>query len=121
MTIAQFDAIVEDAISEVPEPLRQYLDTVLIGTLPNPTPRQRAWLGPDETVYGLYEGHAIPQRLHVDASLLPPSTITLFRIPLRRDFPGEAELIREIRRTLFHELAHHFGIDDDSLEAWGVY
>ena len=123
MTIDAFEAVVEEAVRAVPAHLQPYLETVQVVTdsVPNPGQRRRMRLRDSGGLYGLYEGWTVPQRLHPDSSGLGPSVVTIFRIPLRRDFPDEAELIREIRHTVWHELAHHFGISDDALEAWGMY
>lgn len=125
MTIREFEEEAARAVEAVPAALREYLDSVQIVTAPLPDagqqrrmrlrPRHRA------SLYGLYEGWTVPQRLSGNDSGLGPSVITLFRIPLRRDFPREDDLRREIRHTLWHELAHHFGIGDAQLREWGVY
>ncbi len=122
-TIAGFDAVVAAAIADVPDHLAPYLATVQITTAPVPDAGQRRRTGLRGTggLYGLYEGWTVAQRLVGDTTGMAPSVITVFRIPLRRDFPEPAELVRQIRRTVFHELAHHFGIDDDALRAWGAY
>ena len=116
MTIQQFEEICAGAIDDVPEDLRGYLDTVQVVTeaLPTLSQRRRIRLRGDK-------GYPVSDRLTKGDSGLTPSIVTIFRIPLRRDFPDEDELRRQIRRTVFHELAHHFGIDDDQLEAWGAY
>ena len=54
----------------------------------------------------------------LDAPLVP-DRITLFRLPLAAACANEDELVEEIRGTLVHEFAHHFGIDDDRLEELG--
>lgn len=123
MTIAEFEEIVADAVDDVPEDLKPYLASVDVRTAPLPSlgQRRRMRLRSDEALYGLYEGVTVPDRLTHGDSGQTPSVVTVFRVPLRQDFTDEAELKRQIRRTVFHELAHHFGIDDDALEAWGVY
>jgi predicted Zn-dependent protease with MMP-like domain len=66
-------------------------------------------------LYGLYQG--VPRtRWGVD-NVPIPSKITLFRGPLTRANPGSARLARAVEDTLLHEIAHHFGIDDDRLRA----
>jgi predicted Zn-dependent protease with MMP-like domain len=122
-SIADFDDAVAEALGEVPEHLRAYLDTVQVVTAPVPDAGQRRRMGVRGTggLYGLYEGWPVPDRLVGDSTGMTPSVIAVFRIPLRRDYPDPAELRRQIRRTVFHELAHHFGIDDDALRAWGAY
>jgi predicted Zn-dependent protease with MMP-like domain len=125
MDTGAFERMVADALDGVPEPFRRYLDTVEVIVEPEPSPRQRRTMGlrPRDTLYGLYEGMTVPQRLSVaggvDGAL--PSVVTVFRRPLAADFPDEEDLRREIRRTVFHELAHHFGIEDARLEELGAY
>jgi predicted Zn-dependent protease with MMP-like domain len=74
-------------------------------------------LGPDETMYGLYEG--TPRTEWAADWVIAPNKITLFRLPLEEDFPDALELEEEVRVTVIHELAHHLGIDDDRLEELG--
>jgi predicted Zn-dependent protease with MMP-like domain len=75
-------------------------------------------MGPDETLYGLYEG--VPGVVYGADWTVLPNKISLFRLPLEQDFPDPAELAREVRRTVVHELAHHAGIDDALLERYGL-
>ena len=121
-----FERMVMEALASVPEPSRRYLDTVQVVVEPEPTIRQRRAMGlrRRDTLYGLYEGLTVPERLSSGAggsAVVLPSVVTLFRRSLAGDFPDEEELRREVRRTLFHELAHHFGIEDDRLEELGAY
>ena len=123
MDTESFERMVAEALAEVPEPFARHLDTVQVVIEREPTRRQRRGMGlrPRDTLYGLYDGVPVPQRLAGQDSGTPPSVITLFRRPLAADFPGEDVLRSEVRRTLLHELAHHFGIDDDRLEELGAY
>ncbi len=122
---AAFEQMVADALDAVPEPFRRYLDTVHVTTLPVPSLRQRRALRlrPRDVLYGLYEGVSVPERLAQGGgeTPTPPSLVTVFRRPLAHDFPNEEKLRAEIRRTVLHELAHHFGIDDERLEELGAY
>lgn len=126
MDTAAFERMVGEALDSVPEPFRRFLDTVEVTVEAEPTPRQRRTMGlrPRDTLYGLYEGVPVPHRLSSGAGgsgPILPSVVTLFRRPLAADFPDADALRREIRRTLFHELAHHFGIEDDRLHELGAY
>lgn len=78
-----------------------------------PRDRRRLSLG-NTTLYGLYEGVPLTQR---DASYdrVLPDRITLYWGPLLRDFTEDAELEKEVRNTLYHEIAHYFGMDEDDL------
>ena len=125
MDKAEFRACVQESLDAVPEPFRQYLDTVdvVILAAPTRTMRREMRLKPREVLYGLYDGVTVPERLRQagGASGILPSLIYLFRRAHLKDYPDPDELKAEIRRTLFHELAHHFGIDDDRLEELGAY
>jgi predicted Zn-dependent protease with MMP-like domain len=116
----RFEAIVQRAIDDIPQPFRVALDEVAIVIADDPSPEQmgQKGLGPDDTLYGLYEG--VPRtEWGADWAALP-NKITIFRLPLEDDFADPAELQDEIRLTVIHELAHHLGIDDDRLEELGV-
>jgi predicted Zn-dependent protease with MMP-like domain len=67
---------------------------------------------------GLYEG--IPQIERDGAGLALPDRIVLYRLPLERSFPDEAERKEQIRITLLHEIGHHFGLDEARLDQIGL-
>lgn len=71
----------------------------------------------DPDLYGLFDGVPLPERGD-DAGLLP-NRIAVYRHPLVEDFPDAAELEREIRVTVLHELGHYFGLDEDRLAELG--
>lgn len=74
---------------------------------------------PDEPdLYGLYEGVPLPERSGSDSGTLP-DRIAIYRRPLEEDFEDPAELEREIRVTVLHELAHYFGFDERRIEELG--
>jgi predicted Zn-dependent protease with MMP-like domain len=101
-------------------PFRAALGEVAIVIADDPSPQQRKdnALGPDDTLYGLYEG--VP-RTEWGADWAPvPNKITIFRLPLEDDFADPDDLEDEIRLTVIHELAHHLGIDDERLGELGV-
>jgi predicted Zn-dependent protease with MMP-like domain len=71
---------------------------------------------------GLYEGVPLTERTH-HYGMVPPDKITIFRGPiLRVCAPGDEAAIRaQVRRTVLHEVAHHFGISDERLHEIGAY
>jgi predicted Zn-dependent protease with MMP-like domain len=115
-----FYELVEQALEGLPPELSKLLDNVAI--VVDDWPEYSTPLvpdDPDDTLYGLYEGVPLTERGAGYSGILPDK-ITIFRGPLERDFPRE-KLEEQIRITVVHEIAHHFGFDDDRLEelGWG--
>jgi len=101
-------------------PFRAALEDVAIVIEDEPSPDQRRDndLGPDDTLYGLYEG--VPRTEWGADWVAVPNKISLFRLPLEEDFPDPDDLADEVQITVIHELAHHLGIDDARLDELGV-
>jgi predicted Zn-dependent protease with MMP-like domain len=111
---------VSEVLAGIPMPFAAALDelAVVIEDEPSLDQLRENELGPDETLYGLYEGVA---RTEYGADWITvPNRIALFRLPLEEDFPDPDDLADEVRITVIHELAHHLGIDDDRLHDLGV-
>lgn len=72
--------------------------------------------GPEE-LFGLYEGTPLTER--TSYSLQLPDKITIFRGPLQRSFPSQADQAVQVRITVVHELAHHLGIGEERLAELG--
>jgi len=107
-----FDEVIDDVIDDLPEAFLERLASVAIVVEDEATPEQLALVGA-HGLFGLYQG--VPRtRFGVDNVPLP-SKITLFRGPLTRAHRDPERLTRAIEDTLLHEIAHHFGIDDDRL------
>ena len=115
-----FYKLVERALEGLPLELSELLDNVAIVVDEWPNYSTPLVTGDtDDTLYGLYEGVPLTERGAGYHGMLPDK-ITIFRGPLERDF-RRAELEEQIRITVVHEIAHHFGIDEDRLEelGWG--
>jgi predicted Zn-dependent protease with MMP-like domain len=111
---------VERALEGLPPELSSLLDNVAIVVEDWPdysTPLVSG--GPEETLYGLYEGVPLTERGAGYYGFLPDK-ITIFRGPLERDFATQ-ELEEQVRITVVHEIAHYFGFDEERLEelGWG--
>jgi len=115
-----FDELVDEALATIPMPFAAALDEVAIVIADEPSAEQRREneLGPDDTLYGLYEG--VPRIEWAADWAAVPNRITLFRLPLEEDFPDPEDLADEVWVTVVHELAHHLGIEDDRLHELGV-
>lgn len=106
----QFEQLVTEALDDsLPDEIGRLLDNVVILVEDE---------HPDEQLYGLYEG--IPQTERDDyGGLVLPDRITLYRRTLCEDSDNLQRLEDEVRVTVVHELAHHFGIDDERLHELG--
>ncbi len=117
-----FERLVAEAIEAIPERFRTKLRNVAIVIEDEPTEEQlrECEVPEDESMYAYYAGVALPERY--DGEPIVPDRIILFRALLLEDFGHDPkELRREIAATIRHEIAHHFGIDDDRLEELGRY
>ncbi len=72
----------------------------------------------EEDLLGLYEGIPLTERGDSYAGVLP-DRITIYRLPILAMCDTVFDVIDEVRITVVHEVAHHFGIDDDALHEWG--
>lgn len=117
---AAFERLVDRALAGIPAPYDEALREVAILIEDEPSSEQlrENGLGPDDGLYGLYEG--VPRTEYAADFAAIPNRITLFRLPLEEDFPDSDELEDEVRMTVLHELAHHLGIDDDRLDELGA-
>jgi predicted Zn-dependent protease with MMP-like domain len=116
----RFERLVARALAAIPSPFRDALHevAVVIEDEPSADQRRENELGPDDVLYGLYEG--VPRTEWGADSVPVPNKITLFRLVLEDDFPDPDDLADEVRITVVHELAHHLGIDDERLDELGL-
>ncbi|HEX4685557.1 MAG TPA: metallopeptidase family protein [Nocardioides sp.] len=105
-----FEALVERALDEIPEAIAGLVDNVVVLVEDDPPPD-------DPDLLGLYDGVSLTER-GIDHTGLP-DRITIFRRPLLDMCVDEDELVAEVRITVVHEIAHHFGIDDARLHDLG--
>lgn len=117
----RFAVLVEEAVAAIPEEFRRYLANVAICIEDWPSDAQLESVGLDpelDTLFGLYEGTALPDRPHDHGNALP-DRITIFRGPLLEEFTSERAIRREIEITVVHEIAHFFGLDDEQVRRLG--
>lgn len=121
MERARFISLIRQALRDVPPPFKEQLRKVdiVVKRRPSRADLTDADLAPDESMYGFYRGIPLTER-NGGYGMVAPDVIDIYQEPLEEDFPDERELVREIRATVLHELAHFFGIDDDRLEELGL-
>ncbi|EIU06816.1 hypothetical protein MA5S0421_4775 [Mycobacteroides abscessus 5S-0421] len=102
----RFEELVSDALDAIPPQLAAAIDNVVV-LVQDHHPE-------DPELLGLYEGVALTERDSFYAGALP-DTITIYREPLLEMCSSEQEVVDEVTITVIHEIAHHFGIDDERL------
>jgi predicted Zn-dependent protease with MMP-like domain len=117
---ARIYRLMQAALEDLPPQYAGALDNVIfrVERAILPRDRRRLSLG-NATLYGLYEGVPLTQRGSGYDRVLP-DRVTLYWGPLLRDFPEDEDLSREVRNTLYHEIAHYFGMDEDDLHDTSV-
>lgn len=112
-TDEQFDAMITRAMDEFPQEYIKGLDNVAIVMADWPTEEQIVKMKLRENnsiLLGLYEGIPLPQR-GAGYTFVLPDKITLFKHSIMRVVRSEAELFEQIKRTLWHEIAHYYGLN----------
>ena len=110
LPLPRFEELVADALDAVPAQLMALLDNVVVLV------EDRDDEEPD--LLGLYVGHALTERGWDYGGDLP-DRIMIYREAICAICADEAEVVEEVTITVVHEIAHHFGIDDDELHALG--
>ena len=109
----RFDALVEAALDGIPDELASLVHNVVV--LVEDEPPQ----GEPDDLLGLYDGVALTERDGLGVAGRLPDRIFIFRGPLLDFCASEEELVREVRITVVHEVAHHFGIAESRLHDLG--
>jgi predicted Zn-dependent protease with MMP-like domain len=104
----RFEALVADALDGIPEELGRLMDNVIVRVSEADRPG----------LFGLYEGIPLTRREQY-GGLAMPDRITIFRRTILDHCRDEADVVRQVRVTVVHEVAHHFGISDQRLTELG--
>jgi len=107
----QFERLVDSALDGIPEEIAELVENVVVLVEDDPPPD-------DPDLLGLYDGVSLTERSG-EPGLELPDRIFVFRNPLLAWCDDEEQLAEEVRITVVHEVAHHFGIDDDRLHELG--
>lgn len=113
----QFEALINRAMDELPQEYIRNLDNVAITYADEPTPEQLEQQGVRENglLLGLYEGTPQTQRGAYYQFVLPDK-ITIFKRPLLAVTSNETELYQQVKRTVWHEIAHHYGLEHHDID-----
>ena len=109
--VEAFEELVSLALDGIPGRLADLMDNVVVLVEDEPPPE-------DPDLLGLYVGVPLTERDSA-YTFVPPDRIFVYRGPLTRMCASAEELVEEVRVTVVHEVAHHFGLDDDVLHDLG--
>lgn len=116
MSPEAFEEAVADALDLIPDELARHISNVVVLVEDEPPADAE-----DSDLLGLYEGTPLTERGEWWAAGSLPDRITIFRNPTLRFCESAEEVVEEVAVTVVHEIAHHFGIEDDRLHelGWG--
>lgn len=112
----EFEGIIADAMDSLPERFLAHAKNVAVVWADEPTLEQRIkqQLRPEQTLLGLYEG--VPLTRRGDGyNLVLPDKITIFKNPILHYSQDLAAVKKQVKHTLWHEIAHHYGLDHDRI------
>lgn len=118
LTDEHFDSLISRAMDELPQKYIQGLDNVAIIMADDPSDeqKQKMHLDNQHLLLGLYEGVPLTRRGSGWSGMLPDK-ITIFKHSLLRISHSEQDFFEQIKRTLWHEMAHYYGLDHAQMDA----
>jgi len=114
----EFEKLVRKAIKELPSIFREKMENVVVLVQESPDSSQTRRFG--KNLLGLYEGVPLDQRGQAYSGAMPDK-ITIFKNNIEAGSANPDETIARVKHVVKHEIAHHFGIDDDWLRQEGTY
>jgi predicted Zn-dependent protease with MMP-like domain len=116
----EFEDLIAEALDDVPPVFAEYLERVVVDveSMPDAETVRRLNLRDARTLLGLF--HGVPlTRQHVDAPPLMPNRVVIYQDNIQRFCRTRREMVRQVRKTVLHEIGHHFGMDEDQLADLG--
>ena len=113
----QFSGLIAEVMDELPKEHMEAVKNVAIVYADEPTPdqREKLQLRNDQSLFGLYEG--VPLTKRGGMTNYGPDKITIFKLPMLYYVNDYAELRAQVKHTVWHEIAHYFGLDHDQIHA----
>lgn len=117
---AEFERLVERALATMPEEFEEFLEEVPIEIKDHPTREQMrsVHLGANSLLMGLYVGRPRTRRSVEDSGTMP-DLIYIFQRSIEQVCNSKDELVEQVRKTVLHEIGHHFGMSESDLDALG--
>lgn len=117
MNIEDFEELVVEALSELPSQFQQKLENVdvVVEDWPSTGVLSSLKIGSSGTLFGLYQGVPKTKR-GIGYSGVMPDKITIFRGPIEEIYQTPDQIREQVKKTVIHEIAHHFGISDKRIK-----
>jgi predicted Zn-dependent protease with MMP-like domain len=122
MSPEAFEALVDEAVAEIPARFRNAIENlaIVVEEFPDAWTLQSVGAPGPYNLLGFYHGVPLTQRTQNYANVAPDQ-ISIYRQPILAQCRNDEEIRSLVKRVVRHEIAHHFGIDDDRLEEIGAY
>ena len=117
MTRDEFAALIEEALTLIPEQFREAMRNIaiIVEEFPPQQILEEMEIEPPDTLYGLYLGTPITERQWGDGNR-EPDQIVLYQGPLEEDAVNEDDLVAMVAETLIHEIGHYFGMSEEEIQ-----
>jgi predicted Zn-dependent protease with MMP-like domain len=117
MTRERFTELVEEALREIPRRFREAMKNVAVVVEDQPPAHvlEEMEIGPDDTLFGLYQGVPLPQRGWNYGNALP-DRISIYQGPIEDACEDDEEIRECVAETVIHEFGHHFGMSEEEIE-----
>ena len=117
MTRAEFERLVREAVALIPERFRREMKNLALVVEAEPSREllREMDIEPPDSLYGLYQGTPLPERVWAFGNELP-DRITIFQRPIEEDCDDADEIRAVIGETLIHEVGHYFGLSEQEIE-----
>jgi predicted Zn-dependent protease with MMP-like domain len=122
MDRGRFEELVQQALLSLPGEFREKLSNidVEVEDYPRPDDLRAAGVGRGQTLLGLYRGVPVSRR-GLGYNMVVPDRVIIFQRPIELTCSSDEEIVEKVGHVVRHEIAHHFGIDDEELRRMGAY
>ena len=122
MDRSRFEELVEQALLSLPDEFREKLSNidVEVEDYPSPDDLRASGAGRGQTLLGLYRGVPVSRR-GLGYNMVTPDRVLIFQRPIELTCSSDEEIVERVGHVVRHEIAHHFGIDDEALRRMGAY
>ena len=118
MTRERFTELVEEALRGIPRRFRDAMKNVavVIEDEPSPDLLDELEMGPDDMLFGLYQGTPLTEREAAYGNALP-DRISIYQLPIEEAYDDEEDIRQCVAETVIHEFGHYFGLSEEEIEA----